>query len=71
MTGKGAAKPPRFFESRWFGGLALVLWLGMLTYAIWSVAEKVSAGSIALLVVSVFLVGLFAVQLVRGRGKTH
>jgi hypothetical protein len=31
------------------------------------VVEKVSAGSLALLAVSVFLVGLFAVQLHRGR----
>ncbi|WP_143268450.1 hypothetical protein [Amycolatopsis vastitatis] len=68
MTGKGAAKPPGFFESRWFGGLALCLWLGMLAFATWSVVEKVSAGSVALLAVSVFLVGLFAVQLLRGRG---
>ena len=66
MTGR-SAKPPRFFESRRFGGLALCLWLGMLAYAIWSVTEKAGAGSISLLVVSVFLVGLFAVQLVRGR----
>jgi hypothetical protein len=39
----------------------------MLAFAIWSVIEKVSAGSLALLAVSVFLVGLFAVQLLRGR----
>ena len=66
MTGR-SAKPPSFFESRLFGGLALCLWLGMLAYAIWSATEKAGAGSITLLVVSVFLVGLFAVQLVRGR----
>ena len=59
------SKGSRITGSRSFGIVALILWLGMLGFAIRIFARNVEAGSVLFLAVSVFLVILFSVQLIR------
>lgn len=62
-----ASNTLRTTGSRRFGALALILWLGMLGFAISFVVRRPDPGSVTFLIVSFCLVVWFSGQLARRR----